>query len=535
VTRRQLLHAIRTGLVALGLSPARARAAAPRVLRVILATEPPQLNPTKATDQVSHFVLGQVMEGLTRYGQHNQLIPGLAESWELRPMGATFRLRPSTWSDGKPVTAHDFVFSWRTSVDPKTASEYAFILYPVKNAQAINAGKMPLLELGVVARDELTLEVTFEQPCGYFLGLTAFSTFYPLREDFYRAKGERYAADAADLLTNGPFTLSRWVHGASLTLEKNPRYWDAQRVQLDRIEIPYITNDPNTAYNLMIDGKIDQIGITKENLDRAQADRLHLRAFADGSTWYLEFNHRAGRPTRLRALRHAIQLVFDPKEFVSRVVGIPGTLPGRGVIPAWVPGVARRFREEYPLPAHQTNPELARRELEVARQELGGTLPSLTLLCDDTPASSRYAEYLQFVLQTRLGLDLRIDKQIFKQRLAKMTSGEFDLVAAGWGPDYADPMTFADLFASWNDNNRGKYSSPEYDALIRQAQASADPKVRMDAMAAAEKVLLADVGIVPQFERVVLYARQPYLSGVVRHAVGPDPDLTWARIEPHLE
>jgi oligopeptide transport system substrate-binding protein len=472
------------------------------------------------------------MEGLTRYGPSGEIVPGVAERWELRDDGATFWLRKDArWADGRPVTAHDFVFAWRTVVDPKNASEYAFILYPVKNAEAVNKRKLPPERLAVSAPDDHTLEVTFERPCGYFLGLTAFGVYLPVREDFHRARPGRYAADAGDLLSNGPFVLSRWIHGASIALTKNPRYWDAQRIQLDRIEVPYFTSDPNARFNLFKDGKVDVLDLGREQLERAQAERLTMKSFADGSLFYLEFNHREGRATGNRNLRTAIQLAFDPAEYVSRVVGVPGNRPGLGLIPRWLRGVEKPFRQEYPLePPVRPDLESARRHLELARAELGGTIPPLVWLTGDTPFSAREAEYFQRLLGSRLGLELRIDKQIFKQRLAKMTAGEFDIVAAGWGPDYADPMTFADLWTSWNENNRGRWRNAEYDRLIRIAQATADQETRMDAMAAAERIALDDVAVVPTVERSTLYAHRPHVTGIVRHVVGPDPDYTSVRL-----
>jgi oligopeptide transport system substrate-binding protein len=511
-------------------------ATTPKVLRLVMASDPPQLNSLKSTDQVSGMVLGHTMEGLTRYGKNGEIIPGIAESWQLDGLHATFHLRHGAlWGDNQPVTAEDFIFAWRTALEPATASEYAFILYPLRNAEAINAGKLPVSELGVSAPDPSTLEITLEKPCGYFLGLTAYPTYLPVRSDFYREKGERYAADANTLLSNGPFKIASWVHGASLRLDKNPSYWDAERIKIDRIDIPYMTADTNAAYNLFLDDKIDTIGIGKDNLPRAQADRLRMKSFADGSIWFMEFNFRPGRATANYHLRKAIQLAFDPKEFVSRVVAIPGTRPGLSIIPAWVPGVQGHFRAEYPLPAVKPDVQAARRELELARQELGGTVPPLVWLTGEAPASGQQAEYFQALFKSRLGIELKIDKQIFKQRLEKMLHGDFDIVDAGWGPDFADPMTFAELFASWNENNRGKYKSARYDELIRKAQSSSDQKTRMDAMAEAERVGLEDVAVVMTFERVLIYAHQPRVSGIVRHVVGPDPDFTWVTLDTDAE
>jgi oligopeptide transport system substrate-binding protein len=502
------------------------------VLRLAMAEEPPELNSTRATDQVSNWVLGHVMEGLTRYGRGGEIVPGVAESWQLGETRAVFHLRANArWSDGTPVTAADFVFAWRTAVDPKTASEYAFILYPVKNAEAINQGKLPVTALGVRARDPRTLEVELERPTGIFLGLTAFPTYLPLKESFYRAHAGRYAADAADLLSNGPYVLTRWVHAASMTFEKNPKYWDAGSVEIERIEVPYFTTDATTRYNLFKDGKIDMTGLDRDLLGRAQADRFRMKAFAAGSVFYAEFNHREGRPTRNVHLRRAIRLVFDANVFVSKVIGIPGNKPGTRLIPAWAPGVERPFVKEHPVEPVRPDLDAARRELELARKELGGTIPPLVWLTGEGAFASRESEYFQYLLSSRLGLTVKIDKQTFKQRLAKMTQGDFDIVSAGWGPDYADAMTFADLFTSWNENNRGRWKNERYDALIREAQATADPRRRLDAMAEAEQILLDDAGILPTSEAGSVYVHSPKLTGVVRHVVGPDPDYTHARIE----
>jgi oligopeptide transport system substrate-binding protein len=518
--------------LALGCSAPPARPA-DKVIRLATGPgDPPQLNSTRATDSESGFLLGHLMEGLTRYGKNGESIPGIAESWRLGDRGATFHLRRgASWADGKPVTSHDFVFAWRLVVDPANASEYAFIMYPVKNAKAVNTGKLPPSALGVSAPDDQTLEVAFEEPCDYFLGLTAFPSYLPVREDFYARKKDRFAADAPDILSDGPFTLTRWVHGAELVLEKNPRYWDAGRILIDRIEIPYFTSDLSARYNLFWDGKVDMLGLDKQQLDRAQSDRLRMKVFNDGSVWYVQFNFRPGRSTRNLHLRKAIELVFNPKEFVSKVVGVPGTRPGQSLIPQWVPGAKERFRQEYPIePVHSNLPE-ARRELDLARRELGGKIPPLLWLTEDNPFSTREAEYFQFLLKTRLGIDVRIDKQTFKQRLAKMRSGDFDMVAAGWGPDYADPMTFAELLASWNENNHGQYHSARYDELIRLAQSTAVPKARMDAMAEAERTALADVAILPTYERALVWAHHPRVQGIVRHVVGPDPDFTFATVQ----
>jgi oligopeptide transport system substrate-binding protein len=501
-----------------------------RTITLSLAQEPPQLDSTKATDQVSTRVLGHVMEGLTRYDVSGQLVPGVAEDWEIRADGATFDLREEArWSDGEPVTAHDFVFAWRNLVDPTNASEYAFITYGIENAEAISAGDAPVESLGVEAVGDHRLEVTFERPIAYFDKLVAFASFYPVREDFYRAQDDRYAADARNMLFNGPFTISRWDHGARLNMKKNPDYWDAENIYLNGINHSYITSDTSAVLNLFKDGRIALAGLDSETMQNALDQRWRIQSFNDGSVWFIEFNHREGRPTTSYHLRRAMSLVFDPWEFVNRVIGIPGNLPGKTIFPSWLRGAEQRLQQEIPPPEPEIDYAEARRQIELAKEELGvEEIPSLVLLTGDSPVANKQAEYLQTLWNETLGLDIRIDKQIFKQRLAKMTAGAFDMVAAGWGPDYNDALTFGDLFASWNLNNRGRYSNPALDACVRTAQNSVEPEVRVEAFGCIQRELLDDHGIIPTYERGQIFVIHPALRGYARRQISPDPDFSRA-------
>ena len=419
-----------------------------RTITLALEQEPPQLDSTRATDAISFRILGHVMEGLLRYDADNRLVPGVAERWEIRPEGATFWLREDAhWSDGQPVTAYDFVFAWRKVVDPDNASQYAYILYPVKNAEAISTRRMPVERLGVRAVGDRLLEVEFERPVAFFDKLVAFETYLPVREDFYGSRDGRYGADATDLLYNGPFALTRWVHGAHVRLEKNPYYWNRDEIWLNVIDMPYVTSDVTATVNLFKDGSIASTGLGPEQLDEAMKLRWDLGRHIDGSVFYIDFNFRPGRPTSNFHLRRALQLVNDPPELVNKVIAVPGYQPGVSLFPGWLTGVDGPLRMEYPPPVVTPDHARARDHLAIARSELG-EIPALVLLADDTPNAVRLAEYYQNLFQRVLGMEIRLDQQIFKQRLEKMELGDFDMVMAGWGPDYADPLTFGDLFAA---------------------------------------------------------------------------------------
>ena len=503
-----------------------------QIITIALTQEPPQLNGMKATDQVSILVLSHVMEGLVRYDRRGRIIPGVAERWEMDEKGATFWLREDAlWSDGQPVTAHDFVFAWRHTLKPATASEYAFILYPIKNAEAINTGQVAADQLGVVAVDDRTLKVTFERPTAYFIKLTAFVTYFPVREDFHSAKGEEYGSDSDDLLYNGPFRMTEWTHSASLKMVKNQNYWDRDAITLNAIHADYITADTRARLNLFIDGKIVHTRLDGETYKDALTQRFRIRRFNTGSVFFLEYNHRPERATSNLNLRKAIQHAFDPDEMVNRVLATPGNLRGESLFPVWLNGVNDKFRREYPAPQATYDIALAKEYLAKAKSELD-SIPPLVLLVSDSPTAAKQAEYLQGVMGSKLGLEIKIDIQTFKQRLAKMTAGDFDIVGAGWGPDFDDIMTFGDLFASWNLNNRGRYDNPEYDRLVRVAMNNTDPKIRMDAMSELQQILFDDAVILPQYEQGVIYLLHPRVKGVVRRVVGADPDFTYASVAP---
>ncbi len=502
-----------------------------RTITLALEQEPPQLDSTRATDAISFRILGHVMEGLLRYDADNRLVPGVAERWEIRPEGATFWLREDAhWSDGQPVTAYDFVFAWRKVVDPDNASQYAYILYPVKNAEAISTRRMPVERLGVRAVGDRLLEVEFERPVAFFDKLVAFETYLPVREDFYGSRDGRYGADATDLLYNGPFALTRWVHGAHVRLEKNPYYWNRDEIWLNVIDMPYVTSDVTATVNLFKDGSIASTGLGPEQLDEAMKLRWDLGRHIDGSVFYIDFNFRPGRPTSNFHLRRALQLVNDPPELVNKVIAVPGYQPGVSLFPGWLTGVDGPLRMEYPPPVVTPDHARARDHLAIARSELG-EIPALVLLADDTPNAVRLAEYYQNLFQRVLGMEIRLDQQIFKQRLEKMELGDFDMVMAGWGPDYADPLTFGDLYASWNGNNRGRYRNAALDAHVQIAQRSLDPRTRMDAFGEIQDILIEDAVQLPAFERGRVYVQTPELKGVVRRAVGVDRDYTYAYLE----
>lgn len=503
-----------------------------RSITLVLEQDPPQMDSSRTTDAISIRILGHTMEGLTRYDADNRLVPGVAERWQVTGEGATFWLRDDArWSDGEPVTADDFVYAWRRAQDPATASEYAYIMYGIENAEAINNAKASIETLGVEAINAHKLHVRFARPVPHFDRLVAFASFLPKRQDLVERYGDRYASSAATLLANGPFRVSRWDRGARLTLERNRHYWADEEIWLERIDFGYITSDTRTALNLFRDNKVAMAGLDADTMLNALQQRWRIHRFDDGVLFYIDFNHRPDRLTRNRNLRKALALTFDPHEFVNRVVATPGMRPGISLFPRWLPGAEGLLRDEVPPQERGVDLERARKHLAIAREDLGlERMPPIVLLTGDSPTANRQAEYLQSLWGQTLGLEIRIDTQIFRQRLAKMSAGDYDMVLAGWGPDYADPLTFGDLYASWNQNNRARYESAEMDYWVGIARDSLDPSQRVEAFGEIQRLVHEDVVMIPTYERGAIYVMHPRLEGVVRRQISPDPDFTRARI-----
>jgi len=501
-------------------------------ITIALTQEPPNLDSLRTTDLVSFFVIGHVNEGLVRYNQRGKLVPGVAVAWEQTEQQITFRLRQDAkWSDGSPVTAHDFVYAWRTLNDPKTAAPYAAIMYPILNAQRIQKGELPVDALGVSAPDDYTLRVDLEGPCGYCVTVMNHAAFYPVNQKFHLSMGDRYGAEANQLLYNGPFKLVDWVHGAEMTLVKNPTYWNADAIHLNELKVGYITEDNRTRLNLFRDGRIALARMGADTVNDAAAQGMRLRTFVTGGMAYLRFNNTPASLMNQEKLRRAVQLIFDPNEFVNKVIGIPGYKPAHSFFPSWLNGVDGKFVDEFPLAPVDRDLDKARQLVAEVRSELGvDKLPAITLLTTTSPTGAKIAEYFQGLIGRYLDIDVKVDQQTFKQYIEKVNRQDFDISLASWYPDFDDVVTYADLLASYNENNDGRYNSAEYDEWLSKLMSTSDPAERMAAADKLQKLIQSDVPVLPMAETGSAYLQHPKLRGVVRRVLGADPDYTFARV-----
>ena len=494
--------------------------------------EPPDLDSAKSTDSVSFTILNNVNEGLMRLDENNEPVPGMAEGEpEVSEDGLTytFKLRDANWSDGTPVTAHDFEYAWKRALDPETASQYAFILYYIKNAEAYNAGEAEADDVGVKALDDKTLEVELERPVPYFLSLTAFSTYLPQKQEFVEEQGDNYAKEDDALLYNGPFVLQNWEHEAGWELAKNEQYWDAENVQLDLITVD-VVKETSTSVNLYESGEIDRTqGLSSDYVSQFK-DREDYQERMEYTLFYIVPNMNNEFLANDK-IRKAIASAFD-KEAHAEVILNNGSVPAYGLVPPEMPGPeGQTFREANGDLKPAATVEEAKQLFEEGLKELGlDEPPAVEYLTDDTEGARRSAEFIQEELRKNLGLELKINQQTFASRLDLSREGKFELVLSGWGADYNDPLSFMDLFITDGPYNDGDWSNPDYDDAIEFAMTSNDPAERMQRLLDAEPLLIEDAGIIPVYFRGQGYLWQPYIKELYHHPYGPEWSFKWAYI-----
>ena len=499
-----------------------------KVLKVAKDVELASMDQHIATDGLSFEVIAATIEGLYTVDADGNAIPAIAESYDLSEDGLTytFHLREEAkWSNGDPVTSNDFVYAWRRLVDPNTASEYAFIMdvAGVENAAAINAGEASLEELGVKAVDDYTLEVNLALPVPYFLQLMAFPSFFPLNESFVTEKGDDYAQSPDGLLANGPFKMTEWTQGHSFKVEKNDSYYDKENVKLDGVEYK-IMKDAQTAALEFDSGNMDIVRLTGEIVDLYK-DNDAFTLIHEGYLWYIAPNEEVPELQNVN-LRQALGRAVNKEQLTETVLNDGSTVADFIVPVSLATGPdGKDFRETSANDYMTYDVAVAGEYWEKAKQELGIDSLTLELLFEDTDALKKCAEFIQSELQTNLpGLTIELKSQPKKNRLELMRAGDYQLGITRWGPDYADPTTYLDMFITGNANNYPNYSNADYDALmerIGKGDLVYDAEARWEAMKEAEELLIAqDAAALPMYQQGNTYLINPKVSGIETHSVG---------------
>ena len=469
------------------------------------------LDPHFVSANVNAYVVGDCLMGLTTEGQDGAPVPGAAQSWTSTPDKKTwtFRLRDHLWSDGVPVTARDFVFAWRRLLDPKIAAPYAYYLYIVENAQAINSGEKPPETLGIDATDDKTLVVRLTQPAPYLPQWLVHQTTWPVPRHVVLKYGNDWARPE-HYACNGPYVFKEWIPNDHLTMVKNPRFYDARRVRVETVNYFPIA-DAEQALKMMIAGQLDTqeaIPITEIDwLRKNMAPALKLDPYLGNA--YIIFNFLSDKFKDHR-VREAMSLAYNREAVTEKIIRL-GDPPAYAFVPDGVAnypgGTALRFRS---MP-YQERVE----EAKVLMAEAGfGPSNHLrtTFSTFATPDARRTGAAFQSLMH-QIYIDVEIanvDPAVYYRSLA---SHEFELAASAWIGDFNDATTFLDLLETGNGNNYGSYSNPKFDRLYSLAKQEPDLKKRGELMAKAEQVALDDDAILPTRFRLTANLVQPYVKG----------------------
>ncbi|MCF2638702.1 peptide ABC transporter substrate-binding protein [Fusobacterium varium] len=478
-----------------------------------------------ATDGTSFEAIAAVTEGLYQLDAAGNTIPGMALKEEVSEDGKThiFTIRDAKWSDGKPVTANDFVFSWRRLADPNTASEYSYMVEVagIKNAGAVTKGEKPTSELGVTAVDDKTLKVELDYPVPFLNQLVAFPPFYPIREDFYNKYKEQYALTPEAILSNGPFKMVEWNQGANYTMVKNDLYYDADKVKIDGLNFQ-VVKDVQSAMVAFEQGTVDYVKLTGEMVEQYK-DSPEFTNTLGGYLWFVSPNTNVPGLEN-KNLRLALALSYD-KEQIANYLLKDGSIAANFAIPvklATGPD-GKDFRETSPEYL-KTDKAKAKEYFEKAKVELGKDQFAYELVFEDTEASKKVAEFLKSEIETTLpGFTINLKQQPKKARLQLMRANKFDLGLTRWGPDYADPMTYLDLWITGSSYNFGEWSNKEYDNLIfetSKGSLTGKPVERWEALKQAERVCMENAAILPVYQTGSAVMIKKDLSGFEFHSVG---------------
>ncbi|EOO66734.1 oligopeptide-binding protein oppA [Bacillus cereus VD021] len=494
-----------------------------QVLNVTVSEEIPSLDTTKTMDGTSAHVMQNIFEGLYVIDDQDNPTPAIAKSFKRSEDGKkyTFDLRKDAkWSNGDSVTANDFMFAWRRAVSHETASQYAYMLFYVKNAKEINKGTMPLDELGVKVINDYKLEVELEQPIPYFLQLLALPIYLPQHELFLKEQGKNYALEPSNLIYNGPFVLEKWKHEQEFQLKKNDTYWDKKKVKLEEINFQ-IVKDTMTAVNLYEAGDLDRVPINSQFVDKYKGNKqLHMSS--DPGIAMLRFNEKNNALAN-KKVRQSISLALNKEDFVAHFIN-NGAKPASGLVPVG------HVNEETGKDFRKENGDLSPYDLqnakkiwEEAKKELGVEQIKLEFLTFEQDNAKRMAEYIKGDLEKNLhGLTIQIKQQPFKQKLQLEQTGDYDISMANWGPDYKDPISYLELFTTDNQNNKMNYSNLHYDELIKKAKSDfvLDQKKRWEALQEAERILLEDAAVAPLYQMGSAYVQKDYVKGIEKHQFG---------------
>lgn len=498
-------------------------AAGANVLSVQVGPSPETIDPAlnSAVDGANMII--HAFEGLLKMDKDNNIIPGLAESYDVSDDGLTytFHLREGLkWSDGSPLTANDFVYSWKRLVDPNTAAPYGSIINVVKGFdEACDPDNPNPDALGVSAPDDNTFVVELGAPYTYFDKLAAFAACVPVNQATIEANGDSWTIDPKTYITDGPYYMTEFTDNDKIVFEKNPNYWDAANITFDKI-IWNLIEDSNAALTAYQNGDIQMIkSVPTEEIEGLRENpEFHIEP--NLGTYYLSYNTEK-EPFNDARVREALTLAID-KEYVANTI-MQGTYspaynmvgPGVSDVEAgssFADTTIEKYGKHFGSTSYEDDLQKAKDLLAEAGYPDGQGFPEFSYMTNDTGYHKSVAEYLQQAW-AELGLSCTIDIQEWKTVTADRRQGNYDVARNGWVFDYDDPSNMLELFESTNGNNDGKYNNPEYDKLVDQARVAKTKEEHYDLLHQAEQLMLKDSACAPVAYYNDFYLQSEKLTG----------------------
>ena len=487
---------------------------------------------------------GNVFESFYRLGKNGKPTAGLAKTGTVSKDGKTwtFKIRDSKWSNGDPIVAQDFVYSWKRSLNPKTASPYAYLFSGVKNADAIIAGKKSPNALGISAPDKKTVVVKLNRPIAYFKVLMAYPLFGPQNEKVVKKYGNRYATEAQYQVYSGPFKIKGW-NGTNDTWSfvKNNDYWDKKSVKLNKIHYQVVKSN-NTGYQMYQQGKLDLTPLSSEQVKNLKSNN-DFTQYPYSLVRFLLYNFKDKNAVNRKALnnkniRLALSLSIDRDIVTKKVLGNGSTLP-KGFVAndlAANPKTGIDFAKEQAVKnTVDYNPALAKKYWQKGLQEIGQkSLTFDVLSSNDEADSDQLTQYLQSQWTKELkGIKINITNIPDKSTTSRAQQGNFDIYLSHWGGDFNDPMTFMQIPMTGTSYNYGKWSNSEYDNLVKKAgnQDANNPDTRWNDLISAAKIVNSNQAITPIYQQTTAYLQNKRVHGIIHNTAGTQWSYKYAYVD----
>jgi oligopeptide transport system substrate-binding protein len=504
----------------------------------------PTIDPQKFNASPSYGVIKGYSEGLIQF-HAGKVSPGVAERWDIAQdnLSMTFYLRrDAKWPDGTPLTAKDFVYAFRRLADPKNNCDYRWVLDEILNGGdiAYGDGSIPVEQLGVSAPDDYTFVINFGVPAPYYLAFLDMPPFHPVKQEWIERYGDEYAMSADKVLGNGPFIIKEYLFEQKVVFAPNENYWNRSAIKLDEVNVLMMPED--AAFAAFRNGEVDFCRIPPPVAPEYLANPslipgAYIGSYMSGAVdWFcINIASRTNRILGNRDFRLALNYALDREQYVKIATNALYEPATRFVLPA-VSGARARYYDEHPISVYKTTAEIdkAKQHLNAAMAAMGIRDPGqiiIALKISDRTSDRLIVENCQDQWQRALGINVTIEIVTYRAMLSDRTGSVFDLVYAGWMPDYDDPYTYLGYFMSDNSQNGGKFNNARYDELVKTANNYADPAVRMGMYAEAEKILLEEAALVPLQIRQVPEARNGKLKDFNRFYLGAEEDWIYAYFE----